>query len=155
MGDKSPNNPSEVVSSNWQYTYICSVHFPPDSFEERPMMMAEMGLDVKRRRILKPNAVPTILKQTQAAGTDVGPQTKRPRKAFEKREKSRVADSILSTERGMMVLQNGVRMKPWKLLCWNTQQMFHHQNARQSQFRKNKYKRKCESSNSPARNEKG
>ncbi|XP_041099463.1 uncharacterized protein LOC121310227, partial [Polyodon spathula] len=81
-------------ASNWRHAYVCSAHFTPGSLEERPLMAAEVGLGVKRRRILKPTAVPTILKRTQAAGTDVDPQA-RPRKAFEKR----VADSVLSTKR--------------------------------------------------------
>ncbi|XP_034043827.1 zinc finger protein 37 homolog [Thalassophryne amazonica] len=46
-----------------KWSYICSAHFSEDSFEEGPMLMSEMGINVMRKRVLKPTAVPTIFPQ--------------------------------------------------------------------------------------------
>lgn len=102
--------------SNPRTTYICSAHFSPDCFEETPQRMTDMGMEVQKKRVLKPTAVPTIFPKivtvtpstTLSTGPTAGPTAKtpqpqavalpmeettpkRPRLAFEKREKGRVS----------------------------------------------------------------
>ena len=82
---------------NPRTTYICSAHFLPDHFEERPMLMVGSGIDVTRKRILKPSAVPTLfptpsqIRQGTGDFATATPPAKRHRSAyFEKREKTQV-----------------------------------------------------------------
>ncbi|KAJ4937706.1 hypothetical protein JOQ06_002338 [Pogonophryne albipinna] len=80
---------------NPRTTYICSAHFLPDDFEEGPILMVGSGIDVTRKRILKPSAVPTLFPTPSQIRQDTGdfatatPAAKRHRSAyFEKREKT-------------------------------------------------------------------
>ncbi|KAI4799994.1 hypothetical protein KUCAC02_016532 [Chaenocephalus aceratus] len=83
-------------------TDICSAHFLSDDFEEGPILMVGSGIDVTRKRILKPSAVPTLfptpsqIRQGTGDFATATPPAKRHRSAyFEKREKTQVLDSLL------------------------------------------------------------
>ncbi|KAI4821851.1 hypothetical protein KUCAC02_007429, partial [Chaenocephalus aceratus] len=87
---------------NPRTTYICSAHFLLDDFEEGPILMVGSGIDVTRKRILKPSAVPTLfptpsqIRQGTGDFATATPPAKRHRSAyFEKREKTQVLDSLL------------------------------------------------------------
>ncbi|KAJ4944111.1 hypothetical protein JOQ06_012656 [Pogonophryne albipinna] len=87
---------------NPRTTYICSAYFLPDDFEEGPILMVGSGIDVTRKRILKPSAVPTLfptpsqIRQGTGDFATATPPAKRHRSAyFEKREKTQVLDSLL------------------------------------------------------------
>ena len=83
---------------------LCSVHFSEDSFETQSVMALSLGLNMKR--ILKPEAVPTIFngppnkKQRRDDGTGTEESSshwsrprqsgKQPRGAYRKREAARV-----------------------------------------------------------------
>lgn len=98
-----------------KHSVLCARHFSEDCFEPDSAIAASMGLSKRRR--LKPNAIPTIFERQaplhssgpstsgistsrkRAAGTSVAPgatgisgttQPKKPRQAYEKRERSRV-----------------------------------------------------------------
>lgn len=79
---------------------ICSTHFTEDSFERTPQLMAQYGLEVRRKRALKKNAIPTIFPTTSgtaSVGNKTPPvkQLKLSRGAFDKREKARVGVHIM------------------------------------------------------------
>ena len=76
------------------YTYVCSDHFTPDSYESKPMLMKEMGFPVARERRLNATAVPTVFSRGESSEATA---TKKRRTAFEKREKQRTLDDILSS----------------------------------------------------------
>ncbi|XP_019855970.1 PREDICTED: THAP domain-containing protein 10-like [Amphimedon queenslandica] len=65
---------------------ICSCHFTEDSFEES--LKHYQSFSIKRKRKLKPNAIPTIFKR-QCESDVEEPKSKR-RNAVEKRKKHRV-----------------------------------------------------------------
>ncbi|XP_023821419.1 zinc finger protein 570 isoform X2 [Oryzias latipes] len=53
--------------ANWVPTAsstLCSEHFEADCFEEKPQLMKDMGMHVRYKKVLKPNAIPTIFKRS-------------------------------------------------------------------------------------------
>lgn len=46
-------------------TYICSEHFEPGCLEETPLLMHQLGVEVRRPRLLKSSAIPTISKRRE------------------------------------------------------------------------------------------
>ncbi len=87
----------QTTRAKWtvtKWSNICSAHFTEDSFEERPGLMSEMGIYISRKRILKPDATPSILpKSTGTESPDFASTPKRPRGAFLKRERARVSNT--------------------------------------------------------------
>lgn len=86
----------------WQPTstsVLCSVHFTKESFEEGPLLRAELGIPTKRPRVLKKEATPTIFLtaeelrsgQDSPCGLSGDRPRSRPRAAFEKRDRQRVS----------------------------------------------------------------
>ena len=101
-----------------KHSVLCIRHFTEDCFEPNSAIAASMGL-TKRRR-LKPNAFPTVFERqapvhssgpsgsgvcpsrkraaatTTAGATGIGgtTQIKKPRQAYEKRERSRVRNGV-------------------------------------------------------------
>ena len=101
--------------ANWsgpgEHSVLCSQHFESSCFEVDSELAAQMG--IQKRRRLKPDAVPTLFdrpaiqlpsqsqsecdpsgssrKRASAASSSLaGATTKKPRTAYEKRERSRV-----------------------------------------------------------------
>uniref|UniRef100_A0A3B3INL1 THAP-type domain-containing protein n=1 Tax=Oryzias latipes TaxID=8090 RepID=A0A3B3INL1_ORYLA len=76
------NTSSESVSvykfpkqemANWVPTAsstLCSEHFEADCFEETPQLMKDMGMHVRYKKVLKPNAIPTIFKRSLVATSE-------------------------------------------------------------------------------------
>ena len=82
-----------------EYSYLCSEHFTADSFESDSAIAASFGISKRKR--LKSDAIPTIFERPAPESTGKRPATtasesvaKRRRTAFEKRERSRVSQSI-------------------------------------------------------------
>ena len=100
-----------------KHSVLCEKHFPEECFEPDSAIALSMGL-LKRKR-LRPNAVPTIferqrqplpletsdepscsgVRKKRSAGTAIilgaeSSKIKRPRKAFHKRERSRVRHEL-------------------------------------------------------------
>uniref|UniRef100_A0A8C7WU55 THAP-type domain-containing protein n=1 Tax=Oryzias sinensis TaxID=183150 RepID=A0A8C7WU55_9TELE len=53
--------------ANWVPTAsstLCSKHFEADCFEETPQLMKDIGMHVRYKKVLKPNAIPTIFKRS-------------------------------------------------------------------------------------------
>uniref|UniRef100_A0A3P9HYZ0 THAP-type domain-containing protein n=1 Tax=Oryzias latipes TaxID=8090 RepID=A0A3P9HYZ0_ORYLA len=53
--------------ANWVPTAsstLCSEHFEADCFEETPQLMKDMGMHVRYKKVLKPNAITTIFKRS-------------------------------------------------------------------------------------------
>ncbi|KAM9307436.1 uncharacterized protein KZ484_000758 isoform 2-T2 [Pholidichthys leucotaenia] len=74
-----------------KHSALCSRHFDDSCFEPRPIAMAELGFEVKRRLILKPGSVPTIFPRPSQEDNQ---QQKTVRGAYAKREHKRVMEQI-------------------------------------------------------------
>ena len=118
---KFPNDPAlrrqwekqvQRTRAEWkatEHSYLCSEHFTSDCFEADTAIAATFG--IKKRKRLKPNAIPTIFvraesrpltptlgkdegaaksRQRCAATPEISQITQKKRGAFEKRERSRV-----------------------------------------------------------------
>ena len=80
-----------------KHSVICSNHLEADCFEQGPLLAAAFGLETKRRRILKPDAVPTVFAKptpspTPSTTTSVpSVAATTPRSAYIKRDRKRVS----------------------------------------------------------------
>ena len=101
-----------TTRANWtasEHSMLCSRHFGEDCFEPEVAIASSFGIN--RRKKLKPTAVPSLFKkqpstfesaagqtsrkrmaQTDDAADVIESTTKKPRTAYEKRERSRVSD---------------------------------------------------------------
>ena len=93
-----------------QYSFLCSEHFTQDCFEVESLLASSFGLKKKRR--LKPDAIPTIFHRVPAAAVQTREAQKRPsstsvtgeslpkkkRGAVEKRERARVRNRLYINE---------------------------------------------------------
>ncbi|KAJ8278415.1 hypothetical protein GJAV_G00087370 [Gymnothorax javanicus] len=91
----------QMTRAKWtarRSSHICSEHFEEKCFEESPTIMAEFGLPVARKRILKPGSIPTIFPEPSktpqdehenVCGKTVPKSAKRSSGAVRKSEKAR------------------------------------------------------------------
>lgn len=77
------------------HTFVCSEHFSPDCFEMQSYLMKDMNLSQNQKWFLKPDAVPTVFIRKPEEQMS---QPKKPRLAYEKREKRRIVTEALSSE---------------------------------------------------------
>lgn len=96
-----------------KHSVLCSDHFEAGCFEQGPLLSAAFGLETKRRRVLKPDAVPTVFAKPHHAicqdavttqsralstgssiprpSTSTSATTTKPRSAYIKRNRKRVS----------------------------------------------------------------
>ena len=74
---------------------LCSNHFTEDCFDPSSLTASRLGL--KRKLLLKPNAIPTVfirsLVSSKSSSGEAPKKKKRPSSAYEKRERKRVRKS--------------------------------------------------------------
>ncbi|KAM9364781.1 uncharacterized protein KZ484_010956 [Pholidichthys leucotaenia] len=111
-----------------KYSVLCSEHFTMDCFEEGPLRSAEMGIETKRRLVLKKGAVPTIFRKgasTAAAGhlqPSTSTSTSQPeqsqsltRSAYVKRERKRKIQAILEEHEAVETSRAGSAEEPMEI----------------------------------------
>ena len=94
------------------FTFVCSDHFTEDCYERAPQIKTDLGWNVKRKRILQKDAVPTIFLCPETSHS----ATKQPRisKAYKKQNRLRIVSEVLN-EVGVMDCDNSAEAVPSSL----------------------------------------
>uniref|UniRef100_A0A3P9M265 THAP-type domain-containing protein n=1 Tax=Oryzias latipes TaxID=8090 RepID=A0A3P9M265_ORYLA len=88
--------------ANWVPTAsstLCSEHFEADCFEETPQLIKDMGMHVRYKKVLKPNAIPTIFKRSLVATSETEtPSTSTGSSQYKKRKSTMPEVVEISTQ---------------------------------------------------------